>query len=415
MPDADAADLLVTDALVATLVGPRGPRDAAAAQDVGLLEDAAVAVRDGQIVWVGSAGEWDGRASRTVDAGGMLVTPGYADPHTHLVYAGDRAFELGMRLRGKSYLEILEAGGGIAYTTRRTREADVGTLVAETRPRLERMVRNGTTSLEAKSGYALETEGELRILEAARRLERDSGVPMAHTFLGAHAVPAEYKGRADDYTDLVIEGMLPRVVEQGIASYCDVFVEDGVFTVEQGRRIFEAARRHGLDLRLHADEIKDLGGAELAAQAGCVTADHLLAVSEDGIQAMAAAGTLAVLLPTVPLTLLSPRWAPGRRFLDAGVPVALASDHNPNNPVTDMTLVAQLGCFLLGLDPAQALTAVTWNAACANGMEGRTGSIEVGKRADLLVHDVPDLDHWVYEPGRKTVRQVVLGGRTLPT
>lgn len=407
------AELLIRNGDVATLAGPPVARDAVAADEVALERGTDVVVTDGRIAWVGPSGEWGGSAATVLDATGRLVTPGYVDPHDHLVYAGDRAFEIGLKLQGRSYMEILAAGGGIAYTVERTRAADVGRLVAQSAPRLRRMVRNGTTATEAKSGYGLTTESELRMLAAAARLEEEERVPMAHTFLGAHAVPAEYKDRPDGYVDRVVDEMVPAVAEQGIARFCDVFVEEGVFTHEQGARIFEAALRHGLGLRLHADEIANTAGAELAARAGAVTADHLLAVSEEGIAAMAEAGTMAVLLPTVPLTMRKPHWAPGKAFLDADVPVALATDHNPNNPVTSMTLVAQLGCFLLGLSPAQALTAVTWNAGWSLGMADDVGSIEVGKRADLLVHDVPDLDHWVYEPGRQTVRSVVSGGRVV--
>ncbi len=394
---------------LATMQGTAGARDATAASDVALREQWGVAIQAGRITWVGPHGEWDGQAARTIDATGQLVTPGYVDPHNHLVYAGDRAFELSLKLQGKSYLEILAAGGGINYTVERTRKASLEQLVREARPRLDRMIQNGTTTLEAKSGYGLTTESELRLLEANQALAASAGVPIISTFLGAHAVPSGTDAAA--FADLVIDEMLPQVAAQGIARYCDVFVEENVFTIEQGDAIFSAAKRHGLGLRLHADEIVNTGGAQLAARAGCVSADHLLRVSDEGIEAMAEAGTIATLLPTVPLTLMRPEWAPGKRFLDAGVPVALATDHNPNNPVTNMTLVAQLGCFLLGLSPAQALTAATWNAACTLGMEHEVGSIEVGKRADLLVHNIADLDHWVYEPGRQTAQAILSHGR----
>ncbi|MGB0652697.1 MAG: imidazolonepropionase [Thermoplasmatota archaeon] len=403
-------DLLITNGNVATLAGPAGPRPAEAADDVGLVADGAVAVKDGRIAWVGPAAEWDGAAARTVDAQGGLVTPGFVDSHDHLVYAGDRAFELGLKLAGKSYMEILAAGGGIAYTTGQTRAASVEGLVDETWPRLRRMLAAGTTTTETKTGYALDLPGELRMLEAARRLEEGSGMTMAHTFLGAHAVPKEYEGRTDAYVDHVVADMLPAVADQGIATFCDAFVEEGVFTYEHGEAIFAAAKGHGMGLRLHADEIVNTKGAELAAAAGAVSADHLLRVSEEGIAAMADTGTIATLLPTVPLTLFAPEWPSGKAFLEAGVPVALATDHNPNNPVTNLGLVAQLGCYLLGLTPAQALTGVTWNAAAGLGLEGEVGSIEVGKRADLLVHDVPGLDQWIQEPGRMTASQVYLAG-----
>ncbi len=396
---------------VATVAGTAGARDAESAKNVDLHEGWGVAIKGDRIAWVGAHEEWDGRATHTHDATGKLVTPGYVDPHAHLVYGGDRAFELGLKLEGKSYLEILAAGGGISYTVDKTRAASVDDLVSQAMPRLQRMMHNGTTTLEAKSGYGLTTDSELRMLEANQTLGQAAGLPVISTFLGAHAVPVGTD--AASFTDLVIDEMLPRVEAQGIAKFCDVFVEENVFTVDQGDAIFTAAKRHGLGLRLHADEIVNTGGAQLAARAGCITADHLLRVSEEGIQAMADAGTIATLLPTVPLTLMRPEWAPGKRFLDSGVPVALATDHNPNNPVTNMTLVAQLGCYLLGLDPAQALTAATWNGACALGMEHDVGSLEVGKRADLLIHSVTDLNHWVYEPGRQTVETVVSGGRVL--
>ncbi len=405
------ADLLIHNANVATLQGLAAPRPADAASDAGLRPDWSVAVSGHRIAWVGPSEEWDGNAERTLDADGALVTPGYVDPHSHLVYAGDRAFELALKLQGKSYLEILEAGGGIRHTVERTREATVSELAEAALPRLKRMRAQGTTATEAKSGYGLTTESELRMLEANAVLADALDLPVVSTFLGAHAVPPETDAQA--FTDVVIDEMLPKVEAQGIARYCDVFVEEGVFSVAQGEAIFDAAKRHGLGLRLHADEIVNTGGAELAARAGAVSADHLLRVSDEGIEAMAGAGTIATLLPTVPLTLMQPQWAPGRRLLEAGVPVALATDHNPNNPVTSMTLVAQLGCFLLGLSPTQALTAATWNAACSLGLESELGSLEAGKRADLLIHAVPDLDHWVYEPGRQTVETVVSGGRVV--
>ncbi len=404
-------DIVIRNGNVLTMAGPAGPRSADAVQ-AEVLAGHTVAVRDGRIAWLGPDDAFDGDAARTIDASGRLVTPGFVDGHTHLVYGGDRAFEMGMKLAGKSYMEILAAGGGIAYTREQTRALDVAGLVAQARPRLRRMMRNGTTSLEAKTGYALETAGELRMLEAGQALE-DEGARMAHTFLGAHAVPAEYKSDVDGYVDLIMDDMLPAVAAQGIASYCDVFVEAGVFTVEQGRRIFEAAKGHGLKGRLHADEIVNTAGAELAAEVGAVTADHLLRVSPAGIEAMAEAGTIATLLPTVPMTLMQPQWAPAREFLAAGVPVALASDHNPNNPITNMNTVTQLACYLLGMTPEEAWTGATWNAAASLGWENDVGSLEVGKRADILIHDVADLAHWAYEPARQTVTGVVCGGRVL--
>ncbi len=404
-------ELAIRKGNVLSMQGTAGPRAAPdAVADV--LPGQTIAIEHGRIAWMGPDEEWDGDARKTIDAAGRLVTPGFVDAHTHLVYGGDRAFEMGMKLAGRSYMEILAAGGGIAYTREQTRALDVQGLVAQARPRLRRMLKNGTTSLEAKTGYALETAGELRMLEAGRALETE-GARMAHTFLGAHAVPAEFKDDVDGYVDLVVDEMLPAVAKQGIATYCDVFVEEGVFTAAHGRSIFDAAKRHGLKARLHADEIVNTAGAQLAAEVGAVTADHLLRVSPEGIEAMAAAGTIATLLPTVPMTLMQPQWAPATEFLAAGVPVALASDHNPNNPITSMNMVTQLACYLLRMTPEQAWTGATWNAACSLGWQEDVGSLETGKRADIIVHDVPDLAHWAYEPGRSTIDTVVCAGRVV--
>jgi imidazolonepropionase len=321
------------------------------------------------------------------------------------VYGGDRAFEVGMKLAGKSYMEILAAGGGISYTTGLTKAASQAGLVAQALPRLQEMMANGTTTIEMKSGYCLDTPGEMKMLAAGAELAVVTGIAASHTFLGAHAVPAGVDAKS--YTQEILTLMLPAIAEQGIAEACDVFVEKGVFTSKQGIKILNRAKELGLWTKIHADEIVNTGGAQVAALCGCRSADHLLRVSDEGIAAMAKAGTIATLMPTVPITLMSPEWAPGKKFLEAGVPIALATDHNPNNPVTDMGLVAQLGCFLLGLSPAQALTAVTWNGACALGREDSVGSLAVGKQAHIIIHNVNTLDHWVYNLGSSTVREVI--------
>lgn len=393
---------VLQNATIATLQGPAGPRAAATASDVGLVRGT-IAFEQGKIVYVGPDNEWTGEPGE--DLQGALVTPGYVDSHTHLVYGGDRAFEVGMKLAGKSYMEILAAGGGISYTTGLTKAASQEELVEQALPRLREMMANGTTTIEMKSGYCLDTPGELKMLSAGAELASRTGVNASHTFLGAHAVPAD--ADAQIYTEEIIQSMLPVVVEQGIAEACDVFVEEGVFTAEQGTAILQKARELGLWTKIHADEIVNTGGAQVAALCGCRSADHLLRVSDAGIAAMSEAGTIATLMPTVPITLMAPEWAPGKKFLAAGVPIALASDHNPNNPVTDMGLVAQLGCFLLGLSPSQALTAVTWNGACALGREEKVGSLEAGKAAHIIIHNVKDLDHWVYNLGTSTVREVI--------
>ncbi len=412
--DTPDCDLLIRKATVATLDGPDGARDGILANDAALEAGWTIAVKGGRISWIGPDPDWSGTAVTTLDAKRRLVTPGYVDSHTHLVYAGDRSKELRDKLAGKSYLEILAAGGGIMSTVRATREATSNELEEQALGRLRRMVHNGTTTVEAKSGYGLDTKTEMRMLEIHPRLAKRTGVAIVSSFLGAHAVPDEYRGRADAYVDLIIGEMLPAVGKQEIARFCDVFVEDGAFTAEQGERILAKAKELGFEPRVHADEITNTKGAELAAKMGCLSADHLLQVSESGLAAMASAGTIATLLPTVPLTLMKPHWAPARKMLAAGIPIGLASDHNPNNPVCDMQLVAQLGCYALGLTPAQALTAITWNAAHALGVENHVGGLQVGKVANLVLHDVPTLERWVYELGRNTATHVVLNGKLVP-
>ncbi|MHB8634767.1 MAG: imidazolonepropionase [Thermoplasmatota archaeon] len=414
MAEGPDADLLVRGCTLATMEGPAKARDQWEAADCGVEAGWAVAMKGDRIVWVGPEPDWRGRAAKVLNANRRLVTPGFVDCHTHLVYGGDRAKELRMKLAGKGYLEILKEGGGIMATVRATREASDNELEEQALVRLRRMAQSGTTTVEAKSGYGLDTETELRMLAVHPRLFKRTGLPMVSTFLGAHAVPEEYAGRTDAYVDLVVDDMIPKVAEQHIARFCDVFVEEGVFSVEHAERIFAAARKAGFELRLHADELSNTAGAELAARVGCLAADHLLKISDAGIQALAEKGAVATLLPSVPLTLLSRTWAPAAKLQEALVPIALASDHNPNNPVTDLGLVAQLGCYGMGLTPAQALTGVTWNAACALGVQDRVGSVEVGKRANLLLHDSATLDHWVYELGHASVRQVILNGRIVP-
>lgn len=360
----------------------------------GELQTRDIVIDQGRIVAM------DDVQGEVIPAAGQLVTPGYVDPHTHLVYMGDRAFELGLKLQGLSYMEILQQGGGIQHTVGLTQSAGVDALVASASPRLQRMMSAGTVALDAKTGYALTTPGELRMLEASQQLAANSGITMRHTFLGAHAIPTGHTPQS--YVDHILDEMLPAVVEQGIATCLDVFVEENVFTAEQGMMLLEAGAAAGLDTVLHADEIVNTEGAELAARAGCISADHLLRVSEEGIAAMAEAGTIANLMPTVPITLMRPEWTPARALLDAGVPVALATDHNPNNPVTNQQFVAQLASYCMRMTPTEALQGVTSVAAAAMGRSDY-GSIAVGHRAGLLRHDVAGPDEWVYELGRTTI------------
>ena len=407
-------DLVIRRATVATLDGPEGARDANLANDAGLEAGWTVAIKSGRIAWVGPDPDFKGTAATSLDAKRRLVTPGYIDAHTHLVYAGDRSRELKQKLQGMSYMDILAKGGGIMETVRATRAATDNELDEQALARLRQMVHNGTTTVESKSGYGLDKATELRMLEVNPRISKRTGVPIVSTFLGAHAVPEEYTARTDAYVDLVVDEMLPAVAAQEVARFCDVFVEEGVFSVEQGERILVRAKELGFQLKVHADEIVHTGGAQLAGRVNALAADHLLQVSDAGIQALAETGTIATLLPTVPITMMKPQWAPAKRLMDAGVPVAVATDHNPNNPVLSLQLAAQLACYCMGLTPAQALTAVTWNAAEALDVTRHVGGLQVGKVANVLVHDVPTLDRWVYDLGRTTTTHVILNGKLVP-
>ena len=355
-----------------------------------------------------------------LDAAGGFITPGLIDAHTHLVFAGTREAEWQMRAGGAGYLEVLAAGGGILATVAATRAASDEQLLIG--GRLAAMLANGTTTVEAKSGYALDTAGELRLLELTRQLGSEGPVQVVPTFLGAHAVPAEYRNRHDGtaaYVSSVIDEQLPAVARQRIAQFCDVFCERGVFDAQQSRRILLAARELGLAIRLHADELEPSGGAELAAEIGCCSADHLAAPSDAGIEAMArAAGAstpvVATLLPATSWFLGKHHFAPARRLIDAGIPVALATDLNPGtSPTLSLPLVMSIACMELGLTPAETLTAVTINAAHSLGLGGRIGSIEPGKQADLVLWDVPTLEQIPYWLGDAPVRTVIKRGRTV--
>ena len=423
-------DLLIEGAAaVATLAGGlrRGAtqRDAAALSGGGLC----VAAWGGRILAVGRQAdvhrqiEAEGHsldAFERLDARGGLVTPGLVDAHTHLLFAGTREPEWQMRARGAGYLEILAAGGGILSTVAATRAASDEELLAGGRARLAQMLANGTTTVEAKSGYALDVAGELRLLELTDRLDHEGPMDVVPTFLGAHAVPAEFRARPDGteaYVAHVIGEQLPAVAGQGIARSCDVFCEKGVFDDRQSRRILAAASEAGLDVRLHADELAPSGGAELAAELGCLSADHLAAPSEEGVAALVRAAeagrpVVATLLPATSWFLGKHHFAPARRFIDAGVPVALATDLNPGtSPTLSLPLVMSIACIEMGLTPAEALAAVTINAAGALGLGAQVGSLEPGKQADLVVWDVPAVEQIPYWLGASLVRTVVKRGR----
>ncbi len=427
--------LLVEGAIgLATLAG--GLRRGPAQGDVALLSGdvlagggMAVAAWGDRLIAAGSAAEVDRvieaggypiEGFERVDAGGGLVTPGLIDSHTHLVFAGTREVEWQVRSRGAGYLEILAAGGGILSTVAATRAASEDDLLAGARARLGKMLAEGTTTAEAKSGYGLDTPTELRQLDVIGRLDRDGPVQLVPTYLGAHAVGPEFRGRTDGpeaYVAAVVGDQLPAVARQGIARFCDVFCEQGVFDPGQTARVLEAARKLGLALRLHADELVPSGGAELAAALGCVSADHLAAPSDAGVAALARAAeaghpVVATLLPATSWFLGKHHFAPARRFIEAGIPVALATDLNPGtSPTVGLPLVMSIACLEMGLTPAEALAAVTINAAHSIDLGAEIGSIEPGKQADLVIWEASSVEQIPYWLGARLVRLVVKRGR----
>lgn len=377
------------------------------------VRDAALAWREGTIRWSGPESELPPplRDEEDWDAGGTLVVPGLVDCHTHLAFGGWRAREYELRLRGASYREIAESGGGIASTMESTRRLSEEELTARSATFLAGMRRLGVTTVEGKSGYGLSLEHELRQLRAYRRLDRREPERIVATFLGAHVVPPEYDGRRDEYVALLVEQMIPRVAEEGLASCCDVFVEKGAFSVEEGRRVLAAGSRHGLSPRLHADQLGDGGGAELAADVGALSADHLEHVSERGIQALADADVTAVSLPLSALYLDAP-YMPARRFVEAGVRVAVGTDFNPGSaPSYHLPLALLLACNRQKLLPSEALKAATIYAAAACGVDDRAGSLEEGKGADFALMDAGDPTGWLYHFREGSCLLTVAGGR----
>ncbi len=432
--------LIVGAAEVVTLAG--GVRMGPSQGDVGRLSasDAGgpdapdapvVACWEGRIVAVGPRAALEtaleaqgyplGRFAR-LDAAGGTITPGLIDPHTHLLFAGSREGELLMRQQGAGYLEILEAGGGILSTVAATRAASSDALLAHGRRWLDEMLGHGVTTIEAKSGYGLDLETEIRLLEVAYRLGREGPIDVVPTFLGAHAVPPEFRSRPDGteaYVRSVIEDQLPGVAAHGRARFCDVFCETGVFTADQSRRILQAAAAYGLVPRLHADELAPSGGAELAAELGAASADHLATPSAAGIDALALAASegraiVATVLPTTTWFLMKDHGAPARTFIERGIPVALGTDFNPGtSPTASLPLAMTVACLELGLTPDEALSAVTINAARALGLEDEIGSLEPGKSADLVIWRVPTSTQIPYWPAADLARTVIKRGRVV--
>ncbi|HSB02436.1 MAG TPA: imidazolonepropionase [Anaerolineales bacterium] len=411
--------LIHSSSQLLTLAG--GPQRGRALGTLGLIENGAVVVRDERIVAVGTTAEL--RASYphepTLDANGCVLMPGFVDPHTHVIWGGDRASEFEMKMSGKPYLEILAEGGGILSTVRQTRTASIETLIAQTRPRLLRMFRHGTTTAEAKTGYGLQTATELRLLKALLALDDESLLDLAITFLGAHAIPPEYKDNPQGYTDLVCETMLPILKEwwgthapRLPLPFVDVFCEDKAFNLEQSRQILTKAQSLGFPLKIHADEFGNIGGASLAVELGAASADHLVKTSATDIAALGKSDTVAVSLPCTPFGLAECEYTPARKIIDAGGILALATDCNPGTTWNEsMQFVIALACRAMKLTPAEAIAASTINAAHAIRRAPTIGSIEAGKQADMLILSVPDYRHLGYRYGTNLVKHIIKRGQ----
>ncbi len=418
-PARPGAPLLIHN--LAELATPRGvsPRRGGEQRQVVRLRDAEVLCRDGRIAFVGPAAErrrqlGDLPEVERCDGQGGTLVPGFVDAHTHLPWAGSREEEFAARLAGKTYQEIAAGGGGILSTVRATRRASEDELVAAVLRRLDLMLAWGTTTAEAKSGYGLSLEGELKQLRAIRRAAGLHAMDLVPTLLAAHEVPPEARQDRGRFLDLICEEIIPAAASAGLARFCDVFCEHGVFDAAESRRVLVAGARHGLAPRLHADEFVDSGGAELAGELGALSADHLIAVSAPGIEALARSGVIAVLLPGTSFFLMKHRYAPARRLIEAGVPVALATDCNPGSSHTEsIPMVIVLAVLELGLSIEESLTAATLNAACSLGLGAEIGSIEVGKRADLVLLAAPNLLHLAYHYGINPVARVIKGGRVV--
>jgi len=386
-------------------------------RELAALETSAGAVvrcDDGIISFVGSEAEHRRRhqpADEILEAEGGCVLPAFVDPHTHPVWAGSREDEFDRRLRGETYMEIANSGGGINSTVRATRQATAEELLATTTARLDTFLRHGTTTIEAKSGYGLDLETELRMLEVIARADAAHPVDLHPTCLAAHEIPPEHKSNPERWIEELIRVIHPEIARRGLAEAVDVFCETGVFDLEQTRRLLADAARYGWRIHLHADELTPLGGAELAVEMDALSADHLLCVTPPGIAALADSDTVAVLLPGTAFFLRMP-WAPARKLIDAGCAVALATDCNPgSSPTESMPMILALACLGMGMDVAEAVTAATLNAAAAIGRAGELGSLEVGKQADIIVLDAPTYHHLVYNFGVNPVRHVVKSGR----
>lgn len=419
------ADLIIANiGQLVTCASPNGPKRGAAMRDVGIIESAAVVIADGKFVGVGLSDQVTAEflAHDVIDAAGKVVCPGFVDPHTHIVYAGDRLDEFELKIQGADYLKILESGGGILSTVRHTREASFEKLVVGSLKRLDKMLACGTTTCEIKTGYGLDTESELKMLRVIEELDNKHSIDIVSTFLAAHAVPPEHKSNPNVYVNEICDTMLSEAWKWFVASdfhgrvpfFCDVFCENGAFTLEQSRKILETARSLGFALKAHVDQYTNLGGSKLAIEAGAVSIDHLDAISDDEIALLASSETVGIVIPTENFNAGKLQFAPARRMIDAGCAIALSTDYNPGSaPSPSQQMAMAIACRYQKLLPAEALNAATINAAHAIGLGDSVGSIEKGKNADVAIFDCTDYRELAYEFGNSKVNLVFKNGHPI--
>jgi imidazolonepropionase len=410
------SDLVIENCRQLLTCGGRIPKRKNALREVGLLEKAWIASHRGKIVFIGTKKNYRAqvRAERSalrLDASGLVALPGFVDSHTHLPFAGNRVEEFRLRLKGHTYQQLAKKGMGIQTTVKATRKATKKELLSLCLSRLDQMLLHGATTVEAKSGYGLNLKDEIKQLRALEEAQKIHPVDIVPTFMGAHEVPKEYRGRKKAYIDLLIHKVIPEVKRRKLAEFFDVFCEEGVFSVAETRKLVNEAKRMGFKIRIHADEFSPLGGAELAAETDAASADHLISITEEGIRALARSETAATLLPAVSFFLMLEKRAPARNLIDAGASVALASDFNPGSSMVEsMLFVLQLGVYLLKMSIEESINAVTANAAYALRKHGEVGSLEVGKKMDVLLCDVPDYSSLVYQLGINPIRHVIKNG-----
>ncbi len=397
-----------------TPVDKGAPVKGKAMSDVTVLDRAYIVIENGLITALGEGSGYSDfidSGTKLTDLSGYIVTPGFVDSHTHLVHGGSRENEFAQKLNGVDYLDILASGGGILSTVRSTRNASYGELYSKAKKSLDKMLQFGATTIEAKSGYGLDWDTEKKQLEVAKALNNSHPIDIVSTFMGAHAIAPEYKDHKDEYVRMITDEMLPRVKEEKLAEFCDIFCEHGIFEVEDSRHILEKAKMLGFKVKIHADEIISLGGAELAAETGAISAEHLMAASEEGIINMGEHGIIANLLPATTFSLMKNTYAPARKMIEHNLAVALSSDFNPGScPSENIQFVMQLGCMYLRMTPNEVLTATTLNGAYAIDRAKSAGSLDIGKKADLVVHDAPNLDYIYYRFGVNHIKAVYKNG-----